>query len=78
MTRTYTTFVEMTFNSEGSGPMEVIGILEELGFNTSRGQHDFKYDWGSKEPELEEIKKLLKRLHGRLKGHRVLYQITTI
>lgn len=76
--RKYATYVEMTFNSEGKSAVEVIKILDELGFKPMRGQHDFVYDWGSDEPTMDQIKSLLEKLHSRLKGAHVLYQVSTI
>ena len=74
----FATYVEMTFNSEGSSAVSVIKILEDLGFKPTRGQHDFVYEWGHEQPTMDQIKDLLERLHGRLKGAHVLYQLTTI
>ncbi len=74
----YATYVEMTFSSEGRSAVEVIQILEDLGFRPTRGQHDFLYDWGNEQPTMDQIKDLLETLHGRLKGAEVLYQVTTI
>lgn len=76
--RKYATYVEMTFNSEGKSAVEVIKILEDLGFKPMRGQHDFVYEWGSEEPTIDQIKELLEKLHRRLQGAKVLYQVTTI
>jgi hypothetical protein len=68
----------MTFNSEGKSPDEIFSLMESLGFKTTRGQHDFAYDWGKKEPTIEEIKALIQRLHNKLMGCKVLYRVTTI
>ena len=76
--RHYATYVEMTFNSEGKSPVDVIKILRDLGFKPTRGQHDFVYDWGTEEPTIDQIEELLQKLHDRLKGSQVLYQVTTL
>lgn len=74
----FATYVEMTFNSEGKSAVDIINILENMGFKPTRGQHDFVYVWGKEEPTIDQIKDLLERLHKNLKGSQVLYQVTTL
>jgi hypothetical protein len=71
------TYVRMIFDSEGAGPVEVLKIMRELGFEESMGMHDFVYKWKDK-AAFDEVLDLITRLHGRLKGSRVSYEITTI
>jgi hypothetical protein len=73
------TYLTLTFSSEGSGPKTVTEALKELGFTPSRGVHDYTYDWGKhKRPDVEEIMNLLEKLHMKLKGLHILYQVSTL
>ena len=76
--RNYATYVEMTFSSEGKSAVEIIETLQNMGFQPTRGQHDFVYNWGVEEPTIEQIKELLTKVHNNLKGSQVLYQVTTL
>ncbi|MEM3043336.1 MAG: hypothetical protein QXD84_07315 [Thermoplasmata archaeon] len=69
----------MIVNSEGASPVEISTALQELGFTASLGQQDFCYDWGKKkEVALEVVLGLIERVHRRLKGMNVQYEITTV
>jgi hypothetical protein len=71
------TYVRMIFHSEGASPVEVLQAMRDVGFEESMGMHDFVYKW--KEPEgLDGVMGLVARLHSRLKGLDVHYEITTI
>jgi hypothetical protein len=71
------TYVRMIFHSEGASPALVLKAMREVGFEESMGMHDFVYKW--KEPEgIDGVMALIERLHTRLKGLDVQYEITTI
>jgi hypothetical protein len=71
------TYVRMIFHSEGASPVEVLKAMREVGFEESLGMHDFVYKW--KDPAgLDDVIGLMGRLHARLKGLDVQYEITTI
>jgi hypothetical protein len=71
------TYVRMIFDSEGAGPAAILQIMRELGFEESMGMHDFVYKWKDK-AAFDEVLELITKLHGRLKGLHVSYEITTI
>jgi len=71
------TYVRMIFHSEGAGPSEVLKAMRDVGFEESMGMHDFVYKW--KDPEgIDAVMGLIAKLHARLKGLDVQYEITTI
>ncbi len=71
------TYVRMSFHSEGAGPLKVLEAMRTLGFEESMGLHDFVYKW--KEPTtIEDVVKFTTKMHERLKGLDVSYEITTI
>ncbi len=71
------TYVRMIFHSEGASPQVVLALMHELGFEESMGLHDFVYRWKDK-ASVEQVIELASRMHGRLKGLGVSYEITTI
>lgn len=73
------TYIRTIINSEGASPMEIANALQELGFTAKLGQHDFSYDWGKKKDvSVEMVLAFIERVHKRLKGMNVQYEITTI
>jgi hypothetical protein len=73
------TYIRLIVNSEGASPVEVASALQELGFTAALGQHDFVYDWGKKKDiAVEVVLGFIERVHRRLKGLNVQYEITTI
>lgn len=73
------TYLTLTFSSEGSGPKAVTVALKEIGFMPARGVHDYTFDWGKhKRPDVEEIMDLLEKLHQKLKGLNILYNVSTL
>ena len=71
------TYVRMIFHSEGATPVDVLKAMREVGFEESMGMHDFVFKW--KEPAgLDDVMGLIGKLHARLKGLDVHYEITTI
>jgi UDP-N-acetylmuramyl pentapeptide synthase len=71
------TYVRMIFSSEGASPQTVLGAMHELGFEESMGMHDFVYRWKDK-ASFDEVIGLVGRMHDRMKGLHVNYEITTI
>jgi len=72
------TYVRMLFNSEGAEPKEVVGIMRELGFEPSFGTHDFVYKWDGKKTSIEDVLDLIGKMHKRMKGLNLSYEITTV
>jgi hypothetical protein len=71
------TYVRMVFHSEGASPLDVLKLMRGLGFEESMGMHDFVYKWPDK-ASLEAVIELVGRMHTRMKGLDVNYEITTI
>jgi hypothetical protein len=71
------TYVRMIFQSEGASPPAVLKVMRELGFEESMGMHDFVYRWKEQAP-FDEVISLVGRMHDRLRGLHVSYEITTI
>lgn len=71
------TYVRMIFQSEGASPQAVLKVMHELGFEESMGMHDFVYRW-KEQATFDEVIGLVSRMHERLKGLMVSYEITTI
>jgi hypothetical protein len=71
------TYVRMIFQSEGAGPQQILNLMHELGFEESMGMHDFVYRWKD-QASFDEVIALVGKMHERLKGLHVSYEITTI
>jgi len=71
------TYVRMTFHSEGAGPTAVLETMQGLGFEAAMGIHDFIYKWKDK-TTIEQVVELTTRMHEKLRGLDVNYEITTI
>lgn len=71
------TYVRMTFHSEGADPTKVVEVMRALGFEESMGMHDFVYRWKDK-AAMADVIELVTKMHSRLKGLDVSYEITTI
>ncbi|MGQ9582604.1 MAG: hypothetical protein ACUVV6_03710 [Thermoplasmatota archaeon] len=73
------TYIRVIVNSEGASPVEISAAMQELGFTAWIGQQDFCYDWGKKRDiAVEVVLGLIERVHRRLKGMNVQYEITTV
>ena len=71
------TYVRMTFHSEGASPLAVLEAMRGLGFEEAMGIHDFVYKWKDR-TTIDEVIQLTTKMHERLKGLDVSYEITTI
>ncbi|HKV89732.1 MAG TPA: hypothetical protein VJQ43_00855 [Thermoplasmata archaeon] len=71
------TYVRMVFHSEGASPLDVLKVMRELGFEESMGMHDFVYKWKDR-ASLDEVIQLVSKMHTRMRGLDVNYEITTI
>jgi hypothetical protein len=71
------TYVRMTFHSEGASPLTVLEAMRALGFEEAMGIHDFVYKWKDR-TTIDDVIQLTTRMHERLKGLDVSYEITTI
>ncbi len=66
------------FNSEGARPSEVNQRLMSLGFKPVQGTHDYVYEWGRKNVDVEEILRFGDKVRMTLQGMNVLFKLETI
>ncbi|MGC8912328.1 MAG: hypothetical protein ACP5JR_00185 [Thermoplasmata archaeon] len=71
------TYVRMIFSTEGVSPEEIVPIMHELGFEEAFGMHDFQYKW-NKQAKMEDVLKLIGKMHRALKGTHIRYEVTTV
>lgn len=72
------TYLTILFNSEGSTPSEVKDQLMNLGFEATKGNYDFVYDWKKEDIELKELVWFADKIHRSLKKHKVSFTIETL
>lgn len=72
------TYVRMLFNSEGAEPGDIVGLMQDLGFEPSLGTHDFVYVWNGKKTAIDEVLALIGKMHKKMKGLNLSYEITTV
>jgi len=71
------TYVRMIFSTEGASPEDIVPIMHELGFEEAFGMHDFQYKW-KKQAGMEDVLKLISKMHKSLKGTHIRYEVTTV
>ena len=72
------TYLTIIFNSEGSSPSEVRDQLLNLGFQVTKGNYDFVYDWGKEDASKDELVWFADKVHSVLKKANVYFTIETI
>ncbi len=71
------TYISLILNSEGANASTVVEVLRDIGFVASIGQHDFVYNWEN-EVTVENVLVFLDKVHKKLGGLTVQYQVSTI
>lgn len=71
------TYLKVMFNSEGAKPSAVMQALVELGFQPTKGSHDFAYEWPSA-PSVDEVLRFGDRIQTELSGMQVLFEMETL
>jgi hypothetical protein len=66
-------YVRLEFSPDGSGPFDVIQIMNEIGFAAVLGDYDFVFEYA--QPQAYKV--AVQTLHDRLKGTGVRYSIVT-
>ena len=66
------------FNSEGALPSEIKDSLLNLGFEATKGNYDFVYNWRKDKAEVEELVYFADKVHSSLKNCNVYFSIETI
>ena len=72
------TYLTILFNSEGTSPSEVKNQLLNLGFQATKGNYDFVYDWKKEAPDVEDLVWFADKVHATLKNCHVSFSIETI
>ena len=66
------------FNSEGALPSEIKDNLLNLGFEATKGNYDFVYNWRKDTAEVEELVYFADKVHSSIKNCNVYFSIETI
>ena len=72
------TYLKIMFNSEGSSPSDVKNQLLNMGFEATKGNYDFVYDWGKDYANLDDLIFFADKVHSALKKSNVYFTIETI
>jgi len=72
------TYLKIMFNSEGALPSEVKDSLMNMGFEATKGNYDFVYDWPNNIEEVDELVFFADKVHAALKNSNVIFNIETI
>ena len=71
------TYLTIMFNSEGALPSEVKDSLLNMGFEATKGNYDFVYDWPTDTAEVSELVFFADKVHTALRGSNVYFSIET-
>jgi uncharacterized Zn-finger protein len=66
------------FNSEGPSPSEIKNQLMNMGFQATKGNYDFVFDWGKEKVDINDLVFFADKVHTALKHCRVYFTIETI
>jgi hypothetical protein len=66
-------YIKLMFYSDGKNPLEVVKMMQEMGFTPEVGDYDFSIPFRTP----EQYSEVLSELKGRLKSSEVLYTLTT-
>ncbi len=72
------TYVTVMVSSEGAKVSEVSKTLSELGFDTTLGNYDYTFDWGSEEVEKQRLLDFIDKVQDRLNGMQVNLYFSTM
>ncbi|HEB37447.1 MAG TPA: hypothetical protein ENI14_02150 [Thermoplasmatales archaeon] len=72
------TYLKIFFSSEGASPSEIKDHLLNMGFEATKGNYDFVYDWGKDSANIDELIWFADKIHTVLKGCNVYFSIETI
>lgn len=64
--------------SDSAKPSELTHALQGLGFQATRGPHDFVYDWPAPAEDVEEILAFGDVVHASLQGMGCLFSMETV
>jgi len=66
-------YIRLEFSPDGSGPFDVIQIMNEIGFSAVLGDYDFAFEFSKP----EDYRAAISRMHTLLKGTGVRYSIAS-
>lgn len=72
------TYLKIMFNSEGASPSDVKNQLLNMGFEATKGNYDFVYDWGKESADVDELVFFADKVHSTLRKSNVYFTIETI
>ena len=72
------TYLKIMFTSEGAAPSEIKDNLLNMGFEATKGNYDFVYDWPNDTADVNELVFFADKVHAALKGSNVYFSIETI
>ena len=72
------TYLKIMFNSEGAVPSEIKDSLLNMGFEATKGNYDFVYDWPTDTEEVNELVFFADKVHAALRGSNIYFSIETI
>jgi hypothetical protein len=72
------TYLKIMFNSEGSSPSEIKDSLLNMGFEATKGNYDFVYEWPNNSVKVNDLVFFADKVHVALKGSKVYFNIETI
>ena len=72
------TYLKIMFNSEGALPSEVKDSLMNMGFEATKGNYDFVYDWSNNITDIDKLVFFADKVHAALKNSNVIFNIETI
>ena len=72
------TYLKIMFNSEGSSPSEIKDSLLNMGFEATKGNYDFVYEWPNNNVKVNDLVFFADKVHVALKGSKVYFNIETI
>jgi hypothetical protein len=71
------TYMKVMFSTEGSPASEIRNKLLGLGFQATRGNYDFVYEW-DRNASVDDLLWFADRIQAALKGTKVLFTIETV
>ncbi len=72
------TYLKIMFNSEGALPSEIKDSLLNMGFEATKGNYDFVYNWAGNVAEVDELVFFADKVHAALKNSNVIFSIETL
>lgn len=72
------TYLQIIFNSEGASPSEIKNQLLNMGFQATKGNYDFVFDWGKEKASINDLVFFADKIHTALRGSNVTFKIETI